>query len=99
MFTATRTAAKYTVEVHKGHLEVTVDYTQKAHPYNTFKVFDNKAEMRAWIDQNEKICKIMKVLAQHTEEMEGYSYFGSNPGIPEDEYDEVAQEIIKAFNL
>ena len=99
MFTATRTAAKYTVEVHKGHLEVEIEYTQKAHPYTTFKVFDNKAQMRAWIDQNEKVCKIMNVLDRHTEEMEGYSYFGSNPGIPEDEYDEIAEELIKELGL
>nr|WP_283241491.1 DUF551 domain-containing protein [Stenotrophomonas maltophilia] len=29
--------------------------------------------------------------------MEGYAYFSSNPGIPEDEYEEIADEVIAAL--
>lgn len=45
----------------------------------------------------EKRSLILKVLAAHTTEMEGYSYFSSNPGIPEDEYEEIADEVIAAL--
>lgn len=38
--------------------------------------------------------KIIEILKAHTEEMESYSYYGSNPGIPEDDYSEVADEIL-----
>lgn len=37
---------------------------------------------------------LTKVLNNHTQDMEGYSYFGSNPGVPEDEYNEIADELI-----
>jgi hypothetical protein len=42
---------------------------------------------------------IEKVLAEYTREMEGYSYYGSNPGIPEDVYDDVAEDIMTKLNL
>lgn len=38
---------------------------------------------------------ILQVLKSHTREMEGYSYYGSNPGVPEDEYEDVADEIVE----
>lgn len=40
---------------------------------------------------------IIKIMSGYTREMEGYSYFGSNPGIPQDDYDEVAGEIMEAM--
>lgn len=40
------------------------------------------------------IDKILEILKSHTKEMEGYSYFGSNPGVSEDDYDDIAKEII-----
>lgn len=43
--------------------------------------------------------RIEEVLARHTQEMEGYSYFGSNPGIPEDNYDDVAEDIMTLLGL
>lgn len=43
--------------------------------------------------------KLEEVLATFTREMEGYSYFGSNSGIQEDDYDEVAEAIMSAFNM
>lgn len=42
---------------------------------------------------------IEKALSTHTREMEGYSYFGSNPGISEDDYDDVAESIMTALDL
>lgn len=43
--------------------------------------------------------KIIEILKAHTREMEGYSYFGSNPGISEDDYEEIAEEIEAALAL
>ncbi len=43
--------------------------------------------------------KIEAVLSSFTREMEGYSYFGSNPGISEDDYDDVAEAIMTVLNL
>ncbi|HDX0788043.1 TPA: hypothetical protein RNT04_001040 [Stenotrophomonas maltophilia] len=42
-------------------------------------------------------ARIISILSGHTREMEGYSYFSSNPGIPEDEYEEIADEVIAAL--
>ncbi|WP_164241969.1 hypothetical protein [Stenotrophomonas maltophilia] len=42
-------------------------------------------------------ARIISILSGHTREMEGYSYFSSNPGIPEDEYEEIADEVIAAI--
>jgi len=47
-------------------------------------------------DLREKIVKIMKA---HVCEMEGYSYFGSNPGISEDDLDDVADDIMSNFRI
>lgn len=43
--------------------------------------------------------RIVAVMARHTQEMEGYSYYGSNPGIAEEDYEDVADELMKEFGL
>lgn len=43
--------------------------------------------------------RLIAIMAKYTQEMENYGYFGSNPGLPEDQYDEVAEEIMKEFGL
>ncbi len=43
--------------------------------------------------------RIVAVMAKHTQEMEGYSYYGSNPGISEDDYEDIAEDIMKEFGL
>lgn len=43
--------------------------------------------------------KIIRIMSGWTKEMEGYSYFGSNPGISEDDYEDVADEILLAFKV
>lgn len=43
--------------------------------------------------------KIIAVLEQFTREMEGYSYYGSNPGISEDDYEDVAEAILLGFDV
>jgi len=43
--------------------------------------------------------KIVAIISRYTTEMEGYSYFGSNPGIKEDDYEDIADEIMVEFNI
>lgn len=43
--------------------------------------------------------KLIEIMNKWTREMEGYSYFGSNPGVSEDDYEDVADEILLAFNV
>ena len=40
--------------------------------------------------------KIINVIATHTKEM---SYYGSNPGVSEDEYEDIAEELMTELNL
>lgn len=42
-------------------------------------------------------AKVIAILARHTRGMQGYLYFSSNPGIPEGEYEEIADEVIAAL--
>lgn len=43
--------------------------------------------------------RIIAIIASHTQEMEGYSYFGSNPGVSEDDYEDIAEEIMIEFGI
>lgn len=43
--------------------------------------------------------RIESVMMKHVTEMENYGYFGSNPGIPEDVLDDVAEEIMTELGL
>jgi hypothetical protein len=43
--------------------------------------------------------RIVAIIARYTTEMEGYSYFGSNPGVPEDDYEDIADEIMQEFGI
>lgn len=100
MTTTNTKFAEYTITEHTGYVEVDVKYTSEAvSTFPTFRVFDTVEEVSEWIAHNEKVNRIMKIIDGFTTEMEGYSYYGSNPGIPEDVYDEVAEEIIKEFGI
>ena len=43
--------------------------------------------------------KIEAILKTFTREMENFSYYGSNPGISENDYDEVAETLMDEFKL
>ena len=43
--------------------------------------------------------RIVLVMAKYTQEMEGYSYYGSNPGIKEDDYEDIAEDLMKEFGI
>ena len=41
--------------------------------------------------------KLIAVMERYTQEMENYSYYGSNLGVPKYDYDEIADDILKEF--
>lgn len=43
--------------------------------------------------------KIEAVMKKYVTEMEHYSYYGSNPGIPEDDLEDVADELLLTFKI
>jgi hypothetical protein len=43
--------------------------------------------------------RIISIIARYTREMEGYSYFGSNPGVQEDDYEDVADAIMLELGI
>lgn len=43
--------------------------------------------------------RVVAILAEYTCEMDGYSYYGSNPRIKEDDYEDVAEDIMTYFKL
>lgn len=100
MTTITKDFAEYTIAEYKGHFEIDVKYAPKsAKSYPAFKITYSLDEAHDWIEHEHKVNRVMKIISEFTTEMEGYSYFGSNPGIPEDSYDEVAEAIISEFKL
>jgi hypothetical protein len=60
-----------------------------------FKEYTHFAEAIAAFNTEVKKFKIVEIIDTFTTEMEGYNYYGSNPGVPVDSYEEVAAEIIK----
>lgn len=42
---------------------------------------------------------IEKILEHYETEMENYGYYGSNRGVPKDDYEDVAEEIMTIFSL
>jgi hypothetical protein len=49
--------------------------------------------------ENEIRNRIIALISKHTREMEGYSYYGSNPGVSEDDYEDIADDIMIEFGL
>lgn len=39
------------------------------------------------------------VLEKHTRDMENYSYYGCNMGVSENDYDEIAEEVMDVLEL
>lgn len=42
---------------------------------------------------------ILEVLNKYDQEMEGYSYYGSNPGVSRDDYSDVANELLQKIRM
>lgn len=66
-----------------------------------FEWFDINEEYEAeqLFEKTVKKMEIVEVIHAYTQEMEGYSYFGSNPGVPKDTYEEIAQDIMNKWEL
>jgi len=43
--------------------------------------------------------RIIAIIDAHTREMEGYCYFGSNPGVSTDDYEDIADDLLKEFAI
>lgn len=47
--------------------------------------------------------RIVEILDSYTKEMdkemEGYSYYGSNPGVSHSDYEDIAEDILQEFDI
>ena len=43
--------------------------------------------------------RIIAIIDNYTREMEGYSYFGRNPGVSVDDYEDIADDIMIEFGI
>jgi hypothetical protein len=49
---------------------------------------------------NEQIKqRIIAIIDNYTTEMEGYSYYDSNPGVSKNDYENIANDILKEFEV
>ena len=53
------------------------------------------------ISEKEKAIRdrIIAIIDNYTTEMEGYSYFGKNPGVSVDDYEDIADDIMIEFGI
>lgn len=61
----------------------------------------SEVEEYSKISLQEKLLrdKIVAIIDKWTQEMEGYSYYGNNPGVPEEDYEDIADEILLTFDV
>ena len=67
-------------------------YSQSDHMY-TSKYFSEISDAVRFYEKLIIQIRIIEVVSKYTTEMEGYSYYGSNMGVPEDNYEYIAQDI------
>jgi len=65
----------------------------------TWMVVDDGCDIEGIIRNTEKKLQLIKLLDEFTQEMEGHSYYSSNPGISTDDYEDVADRILEKFFL
>jgi len=51
------------------------------------------------VEEKAKRDRIVAIISKYTRDMEGYSYFGSAYGAPEDDYEDIAEDIMKEFGI
>lgn len=61
--------------------------------------YDEDALTKSILEYKEKRDRIVKIIDGYTREMESDSYFGSNPGVEVDDYEDIADEIMIAFGI
>lgn len=89
--------ADYRIEYNSQYVSIEVKYKCEIHTERTFEMFDTIHEATDFVIQNEKVCTVMNVLNDFTREMENYCYYGSNPGISFDDYENLANTLIQKF--
>lgn len=63
------------------------------------KCFENIDEAGKYYKHIATKLKVISIINNYTTEMEGYSYFGSNPGVSVENYDDIAEELLESFYL
>lgn len=102
-----REYAEYTMEsyVEKetgeiGHHELSIKEKDSSGLLSTtFMVVDDGCDIVNIILNTEKKLHLIKLLDEFTQEMEGYCYYSSNPGISTDDYEDVADRILEKYFL
>ena len=51
------------------------------------------------VEEKARRDRIVAIIARYTTEMEGYSYYGSNPGVKEDDYEDIADAIMQEMKI
>ena len=51
------------------------------------------------VEEKARRDRIVAIIARYTTEMEGYSYCGSNPGVKEDDYEDIADAIMQEMKI
>jgi hypothetical protein len=82
------------------HHELSIKEKDSSGLLNTTRMLvDDGCDIVGIILNTEKKLHLIKLLDEFTQEMEGYSYYGSNPGISTDDYEDVADLILEKFFL
>lgn len=82
------------------HFELTVTETQTKGLLSQtyFILYENDCPWKLLERINKKV-QLIKLLDGYTREMEGYSYYGSNPGVSVDDYEYIVEDIMKELKL
>lgn len=64
-----------------------------------YEYVTDETEAYALFKKCSKKLQLVEIINAYTTEMEGYSYFGSNPGVGTDAYEAIATEILNKFDL
>lgn len=62
-------------------------------------VLDADVHVEEFVKNLNSKVELMALLDEFTEEMEGYSYYGSNPGISIENYEDIADRIMEKYFL
>ena len=91
--------ALISVEKFSGHYEINiVPYTCTESVGNEFIIVYTEEEVQSAVNAWNSRVNVIRILEQYTTEMENYSYYGSNPGIPEECYYDLANSILEGIN-
>lgn len=80
---------------HTSYIEVEMDDPEHLTSESRFQIFDTDQQADEWQNRHGVLCKVIKMIKGYCREMENYTYFGSNPGVPEDDFEDLAVDILK----